>query len=325
MNLSGMEFNPSSYATAQVDVNYTKHNNANYAYAASKGFNLIRLPVAWEHLQPTVGGALNATYKGYIDENIAWAEANGLKILLEIHNYGGRNIDGDNHKINDGTLTYAHFNNLWQRLSDAYKDNKTIWGYDLMNEPNGMPVATSSSNYNTTATWTIAAQGAIDTIRDNGDTHPIVVETDNWSGVQAFFSTHGASPTPWYTDPLNKLYYSCHYYFDSDHSGTYDNADTNHEGTGLTITSHGDALEDLAQWAEEHDVNLFIGEYGVPNTGSEQWNTALHDFMTVMDQYNIAGTHWAFGDWYTSSTTVQPANGVDKRQMEIIGAHLGTI
>ena len=83
-----------------------------------------------------------------------------------------------------------------------------VWGYDIMNEPHDMPVATTSANYNTTATWTLAARAAITAIRAVDTSKAIVVETDQWAGAQSFVSQYGANPTPWWTDPNNKLYYS---------------------------------------------------------------------------------------------------------------------
>jgi aryl-phospho-beta-D-glucosidase BglC (GH1 family) len=144
--ISGLEFTPSVLpGTAGTD--FPVPVEADYSYFAAKGMQLIRLPFLWERIQPTVSSALDATYKGYIDNSIGYARKYNLRVILDVHNAGGRSVSGVAHKIGDGTLTVAHFADLWSRLATAYKDEPTVVMYDLMNEPNGMPIPTNAANY----------------------------------------------------------------------------------------------------------------------------------------------------------------------------------
>jgi hypothetical protein len=214
-----------------------------------------------------------------------------------------------------------------------------------MNEPQGMPVETSPSNYNTSSTVTLMEQAAINAIRATGDTRYIVAEADQYAGLQTFTSQFGSNPSPWLSDPLNKTYYSFHYYFDANHSGTYSGASQSLAGSGFSAFAAGDYLATVAQWAVANHVYIgtstnpaiWIGEYGVPNVttaigGSQtvtyqDYLTSENDFLNVMDQYNIAGDEWAGGAWYSSPTALSPANNYtqDADQMQIIDKHLGTL
>ncbi|HYM85665.1 MAG TPA: glycoside hydrolase family 5 protein, partial [Pseudoxanthomonas sp.] len=58
VNLAGAEFN-SSKKPGTLYKDYTYPSESDYAYYASKGMNVIRLPFLWERLQPQANGALD--------------------------------------------------------------------------------------------------------------------------------------------------------------------------------------------------------------------------------------------------------------------------
>lgn len=326
VNLTGLE-NGESVLPGTEGVDYTQNSLSYYQYIARKGFNIVRLPILWERIQPTLNGALNATYKGYIDNNISWALANNLKVILDIHNYGRRDVSGASQIIGDGTLTQAHFVDLWTKLSTAYKDDTTVLVYNLMNEPHNMPVESNQTTYKTTATWTLAAQAAINAIRANNDTHIISVNTDWWSSVPNYLENfaYGANPDMWVTDSLTgKLWIQMHCYFDSTYEGAYANADRYWSGSGKSIRFFGDYLKNVATWAQSKGVTLFIGEYAVPS-GDSAYLTAFNDMMNVMDEYGIHGCYFAIGKNFNASLkSITPILNFaeDRQKMIVLTKHL---
>jgi len=326
---------------------YTKGVQNDYTYYANKGLNPARVALKWEKAQQTVGGDLDATYMGYCVDICNFALSAGIKVMFEIHNFGGRDVSGTPRKVGTAQLTTVHFADLWTKFVQYFLDRPTqlaaIWGWDVMNEPADMPVPTTTSNYNTTSSATLMNQAGIDAIRAIDTTRYIVAEADSYSGAQNFVALYGANPTPWYTDATGKLYYSWHYYFDSGNSGSYSGANQWFSGSGLAVTLGGDYLETIARWANNRNLlingnpAILIGEYGVINEtvtlgGSVRHNdegylTALNDFMNVMDLYKIAGCHWAGGSWYSSPTALSPSSTytVDRAQMQVVGKHLGTV
>lgn len=344
--VSGMEFAPTTLPGTE-NTNYTKGVQNDYTYFVNKGLVVARVAFLWERTQPTVGGSLDATYMGYMRNICDYAINAGIKLIFEMHNFGGRSVTGVDRKVGDAQLTTANFADLWTKVVQHFIDNPTqgaaIWGWDLMNEPSNMPVTTTSLNYNTTSSTTLMNQAGINAIRALDTSRYIIVESDNYAGLQGFTSTYGANPIPWHTDSANKLYYSWHYYFDSDHSGQYAGSNESLDGSGLSVFTGGDYLETLAQWTINRNLlingkpAIFIGEYGVPNEtvsigGSikrtdQGYISALNDFMNVMDKYGVAGCHWAGGQWYSSATSLTPGNNYtqDRDQMLIISKHLGTL
>ena len=139
----------------------------------SWGFNIIRLGIIWDGLEPEPG-IYNEEYLGKIDEMIQWAGENDLYIMLDMHQdlYSVEFSDGapswatitddqphqmgdiwsdaylispavqhafdnfwNNTPASDGIGIQDHYIALWKHIADRYKDNPTVIGFDIMNEP----------------------------------------------------------------------------------------------------------------------------------------------------------------------------------------------
>lgn len=109
------------------------------------GLNLIRLPFLWRTLQNT-----DYTYKDNAFDRIDWfineASKRDLYVILDLHgahgSQNGRHHSGD---VSTGGDLYTNEENmtlteeLWVTIASRYKDNPTVAGYDLLNEPEGVP------------------------------------------------------------------------------------------------------------------------------------------------------------------------------------------
>jgi endoglucanase len=84
--LSGMEWGSGTYPGTAGSTYYVP-TASELNYYAGKGLKLVRLPFAWERVQPTLGGALDPTYLGYINGVVAAAAAANVSIILDVHNY----------------------------------------------------------------------------------------------------------------------------------------------------------------------------------------------------------------------------------------------
>ena len=139
----------------------------------SWGFNVIRLGIIWDGLEPEPG-QYNEEYLNKIDEMIRWASDNDLYIMLDMHQdlYSVEFSDGapswatitddqphyqgeiwsdaylispavqhafdnfwNNTPASDGIGIQDHYIALWKHIADRYKNNHTVIGFDIMNEP----------------------------------------------------------------------------------------------------------------------------------------------------------------------------------------------
>ena len=144
-----------------------------FAMFSSWGFNVVRLGIIWDGLEPEPG-VYNESYLKGIDEMIGWAAENDIYIFLDMHqdlysvkfsdgapewatlDEGKEHLRGEiwsdsylispavqtafdnfwkNAPASDGTGIQDHYINLWKHIAQRYADNKTVIGYDIMNEP----------------------------------------------------------------------------------------------------------------------------------------------------------------------------------------------
>lgn len=244
----------------------------------------------------------------------------GMHIQIDtlILNINGSTTGGglQQYIIGSTQVPYSDLASFWALVASRYYHNTTVLGYDIMNEAHDMLVPTTSSNYKTTASVTLMDQACINAIRAVDTAHYIICEIDEWAGAQNFVSQYGSNPDLWLTDSTGLLIYSFHYYFDNDHSGTYQQAFASSNNTAIS----GDVTP-IMSWAQSKGVFLFCGEYGVPAISA--WQVCLTTFLTLCNTYDIWATYFSAGDDFTSVTTIQPSgtvgNYTDALQMTIIG------
>ncbi len=274
---------------------------ADWDYYNSKGLKLVRLPFRWERIQRVLGGPLYADDLNLIDQAVAHAEARGMKVILDMHNYA-RYKGGI---IGSAGVSLDHFENVWERIALHFKGRPGIYGYGLSNEPNGMGIYS----------WPEAAQAGADGIR-NVDPHPwIIVGGEHYSSSSRWVETN---PDLDVQDPSNRVMYEAHTYFDNDTSGhSYDTYDAEfvHPYRGVHL------LEPFVRWLKQRNARGFLGEYAAPNDGDPRWLETLHHYLAYAGANGLSGTYWLAGKWSADDThTLHPSNNytVDKPQMAVI-------
>lgn len=148
-----------------------------WPFLYGRGVRLVRIPFRWERMQPTLGGALDATYLGYLKSMVTAARNAGLRVIIDCHNYGGfftpdkvRQPLCTPDSYVQSLATAQQFANLWVRLSAEFPDRKGVF-FGLMNEPALMPrtpgifnVITSIGDFEdgTTQSWGPGAVNSTD-------------------------------------------------------------------------------------------------------------------------------------------------------------------
>ncbi len=105
------------------------------AFIRTSGFNSVRIPLHYKFFG--TGGEGFA----YLDRVVEWCEKAGLWVILDLHcapgGQTGTNIDDswgypwlfESPQEQQATI------DVWKRLAQHYRDNRTVLGYDLLNEP----------------------------------------------------------------------------------------------------------------------------------------------------------------------------------------------
>lgn len=271
-----------------------------YITIASYGFNVVRLAFNANQIQDTPLAALHAAYVTIIRDNLDWAHQNGLKVILDLHDFGQRNIGGTDYKYGTAEATVAGLADLWEKLVNEFDSHAAVLAYDVMNECHDMPDQASPSTYKTCTVAQIHQQ-CINAIRGAGSTKIIILAPDNWGNVSNFFAawSYGPNPDVWWTDPLNKIWFTVHTYFNYYNSGYYTGQDrflNAPTGTVDTWIPHrANQLELLYAWTAPRGIPIFIGEYNVHGDDGPYLN-ALEQLFKKANTLGVHMTYWPFFD-----------------------------
>ena len=105
-------------------------------FLARQGFNTIRIPFHYKFFErgDEEGFAL-------VDRAVEWARAEGLYVILDMHcapgGQTGSNIDDSwgYPWLYEDPASQEQAAEIWKRIAQHYRNNKTVLGYDLLNEP----------------------------------------------------------------------------------------------------------------------------------------------------------------------------------------------
>lgn len=64
------------------------HSRNDYQTIAGWGFNVVRLPIAWNFIEPKPGEYDESYFTKYVDKDISWAKQFGVYVILDMHQYG---------------------------------------------------------------------------------------------------------------------------------------------------------------------------------------------------------------------------------------------
>jgi aryl-phospho-beta-D-glucosidase BglC (GH1 family) len=318
INVSEAEYSWGSFA-GPTDLAYLKTNHV----------RIIRLPIAWERAQSALMGPLNQTYISGLTTFISAAGAQGMTVIVDLHDYGRYDINwardlaangvatpntgSDEEIIGSTAVPISAFSDFWTKLAEALRGTKGLAYYDLMNEPYNMGSATA---------WSSAAQAAVNAIRSVDTSTSILVEGTQWASAYWWPSDNGSLQV---NDPSHNLFYEAHLYFDNDGSGTYSESYTQQ---GAYPTIGVDRLQPFLTWLTQNHAKGFVGEFGVPNN-DPLWLPVLDNFLTALQSAGLSGTYWNYAFHSTTDPSWWPAtdsmsiinNGTADPQMTVLVQH----
>lgn len=191
-----------------------------FAYLASRGVRTVRLPFRWERIQPTLGDPLDPAELGRLRAAVAAAHRARMTVILDLHNYGGYDVPAgataNRLTLGSPGLPLARLVDVWTRLSAVFHSDPALL-YDLMNEPTEIAPAGGHSGQDL---WATASDATVRALRARGDSHWVTVGGYNFSQLAGWPRQNPAGP--WVHDPLDKVLYEAHHYWDGSHSSVYD-------------------------------------------------------------------------------------------------------
>jgi hypothetical protein len=286
------------------------HAESDYARIASWGFNVVRLPIAWNFIEPRANSYDDTYLQSTVDRDLAWAEKYSIYVIIDMHQFrwsshftyagsdaagipdwavsGYKNSEsGQDQSILDfwrglgpnGTPVSEsnpsmqdRFAAMWRHVAARYKSSQVVAGYDLLNEPS-LPDSSTNPSPSTFASEVLPSFfGKVASAIRNVD--PVHV---------LFWEPRGGMPQEPTTVSLNmpNTVYSVHY----PGGGVYGS-----RGIGFLTST----IENLMTMCQSWQVPFFIGEWGIV-ADYYNLNQYIKDHLDIFDKYMIGAAWWTYG------------------------------
>ncbi len=279
---------------------------------SSWGIDHVRLPIDYNLIE-TEDGTVIESGMNYIQNVIDWCEKYGFNMVLGLHKTAGYSFDpGENeHGFFDSEKLQERFYSLWERLASAFGKYSERVCFEILNE-------VTDKSYSDK--WNVISENCIKRIRAIAPDTYILVGGYWHNSIQAL----GDLKLPY----DNKIVYNFHCYEPTifTHQGAYwvenmpqdfrinypnttkeyskNMKDLNLKLTDLVTGSPAETVgeeffEDLfskaAALAEERNVPLYCGEYGVIDLADTESTVAWYKAINnVFEKYKIGRAAWCY-------------------------------
>lgn len=251
----------------------TDHDQNDFARLKSWKANVVRFYLNYQIFE---SDGSPYVYKqdgwNWLDQNIAWAKANGIYIILNMHvPQGGFQSNGDGLALWNNSANQARLKALWKEIARRYQNETQIAGYDLVNEP----VVSSSLSQ-----WTDLASQLVSEIRKVDQNHLIIVERLN--GVKGNWTTYASLNFFKINDP--NIMYTFHFYSPIEYS---------HQLTSWTGYSNqdGGGYPDQTKIVLPSDTMWYGGSLNNPTApaGNSSWTSYTGQLYLVTNSKILTG------------------------------------
>ncbi len=225
-----------------------------------------------------------------LDKVLKACQRYGLKVVVDMHSPpGGRNQNGDLAIFHEH-LYQEHFITIWKNIARRYKGNPTIWGYDLVNEPQqNSPSPVGVSDYLSTQVRAAKAIRSIDA------QVPIFIE-----------ASAGDSPIGYLDmEPVDvpNVIYEVHMYA----PGVFTHQGIHNNNTGITYPGEigsilwnkkqlRKVLQPVRDFQLAYNVPIYVGEFSAVRWAPGAVNY-LRDCIELFEKYGWDWTYHAYREW----------------------------
>jgi aryl-phospho-beta-D-glucosidase BglC (GH1 family) len=278
------------FFTRLLDVFFTEHDVKDMKRL---GANVIRLPFNYRHFEHD-DKPFEYLADGFarLDSAVRWCAKHGLYLILDFHAaQGWHNPDWHADSAHMQVLLYSHkqfedrYAALWGEIAKRYKNEPTVAGYALLNEPvTRVEYESYDPSYFAWDGLNRVHRRAAEAIRRADKRHILFLEGDNFSseydGLDVTFDS--------------QIVLSLHNYIEAtDCEGKY---------PGITDGEHWDKARIAKRFAEhsgvckarKHGIPMLVGEFGALHwQAGKQAKYRIKAVADQIDVYEEAGAHWA--------------------------------
>jgi len=249
-----------------------------------------------------------------LDNILKWSKKYGLKVVIDPHTTPGTASNFTTtyrDALWNDTVWQTPLIDLWNKISQLYKNEDVIAGYDLLNEPAfsfGLPDSGPGS-------WNELSAKLINVIRKNGDNHTIILETPageiskgKWlnrinsistikvpADKNIVISFHMYEPQSFTHQGVNGMPVGVHF------PGTIDNEYWDESKLEQT-------LQPVVEFQKKWNVPIFVGEFSASRYAGPDGNKYVEALIKIFEKYNWNWAYHTFRSEPPNSNTISPWN-----------------
>jgi endoglucanase len=245
-----------------------------YTNLKKAGASTVRIGVTWGNYQNTTTWDIEADYMAEVKQNVEWAEAAGLNVILNLHHDEyWLDIKGAANSSNINTAVKDRIEKTWKQIAEAFKDKGDFLFFESFNEIQdgnwgwGDNLKDGGKQYNTLNEWN---QLVVNTIRATGGKN-----ATRWIGIPAYasspsFALENSFALP--NDAANKIMVSVHFYDPNtftltpeSNGGKSEWGHTAASGKAQSGSNEEHVVEIFQKLQEKYiakNIPVYIGEYG---------------------------------------------------------------
>jgi len=286
------------------------------------GANLVRWQLYWVTPDGRFDGwrdpvAYDAWLEGalkHLDALLPVCRREGLRVVVDLHTPPGGNIllPGYAWPLFQQKVYQDRFARVWDKIARRYKGDKTVWGYDLANEPIEGDVADGLLDWHALATRTALAVRRVD------PDHAIIIEPGPGGGYDQL---------PYFAPlPLPNVVYSVHLYEPAPFTmqGVTPDMPLGVVYPGIIGGVRWDrallarSLQVVADYQRHYHVAIYIGEFSAIRwaPGAETW---LRDAISIFEANGWDWSYHAFREWQGWSVEYGPDKDVTAPSATLTG------
>jgi hypothetical protein len=232
------------------------------------GFDCVRIPVRWDNYTgKTPPYKITDYWLSRIEQIVDWGLERGLFIVINAHHEEWI-------KENYSETNKTRFDSIWSQIAERFKNKSEKLLFEIINEPYGL---------NKTQNDDLHAR-ILSIIRKTNPTRLVIFQGHNWGGSDELITA--AIPDDDYL--IGSFHSYDPYLFGLEGQGTW--------GSAADYNELDRKFKEVADWSEEKNIPVFLGEFGAINSGD--YNSRMRHYRAYLElsyKYGFTPVAWDDG------------------------------
>lgn len=232
------------------------------------GFQCVRIPVRWDNYTgKTPPYKVDDYWLNRIEQVADWGLERGLFIVINAHH-------DDWIKQDYSEANKARFDSIWTQIAERFKNKPDKLIFEVLNEPHGLTKAQNDDMHGR----------ILSIIRKTNPTRLVIFQGHNWGGSDELLTAE--IPDDDYV--IGSFHSYDPYLFGLQGQGTW--------GSAADYNALDQKFEEVADWSEENNIPVFLGEFGAIKPGD--YNSRMRHYRAYMElsqKYGFAPAAWDDG------------------------------